>query len=391
MYIPQLPARQRLAARGSMPAGTMTGISVAIAVGVGLVALWLFFMVIRRLRKREAPPNLLPGNYMKNLWWKWTPRGGPKRNRSMTTTTTTATLVDPSPTADVALRNGPSSNAPQRGQSIRSIRSIITLPPYSRLPKEEEQVIAREGERSGMDLVVEFPETAEQEEERREEEMESLYQIRLRRREELAERGERRRQRQEARAAGDTDRLMQLSRASMASREANRGRPSASAMLVEHQARDRHHRIASVSYADIGHVRHDGSRIRANSNDSDSRPLLENSRHSTQSILTVRSQDRSSVSGVSTLNASIRSVDENTPDETDEGDLSTAQLPPPSYDYDDWGDAPAYESPITSTREQLWTDTLPQIRIDTASPNTTPAPQQLPGPHEHPTPHDRSL
>jgi hypothetical protein len=292
---------------------------------------------------------------------------GVAKNNGQMTTTLTATNAS-TPTA------GGASNPPQRGQSIRSIRSIITLPSYSRLPKDEEQVIAREGERSGMDLVVEFPETAEDQENRREEEMSSLYDIRVRRREELAERDERRRQRQEARAAGDTDRLMQLSRASMASRQ-NRDRPSASTMLAEHQSRDRHQRFASVSYADIGHVRHDGSRIRANSNDSDHRPLLEeNVRQSTQSILTVQSQARSSVSGISSISTSIHSGDDNQPDEADEGDLSAAHIPPPSYDYDDWGEAPAYESPIAGTREQaglLLTDVLPQIRIDTVSPSTS--------------------
>lgn len=283
--------------------------------------------------------------------------------------------------------NNASSDAPQRGHSIRS---IITLPSYSRLPKEEEQVIAVEGERSGMDLVVEFPETAEEEEDRREEEMDSLYHIRLRRREELAEREARRRQRREAREAGDTSRLQQLSRDSMASRAAsnrNNGQ-SASAMLSEHQSRDRHRRISSVTYAEIGHVRHDGSRIRADSNDSDQRPLLDSSaRHSTHSILSMQSQARSSVSGISTLTASLHSSgddDVSPPNEpaaaTEGGDLSTAHIPPPSYDYEELGEAPAYESPITGTREHeghLLTYTLPQIRIDTASPLSSVVPTPI--------------
>lgn len=244
-----------------------------------------------------------------------------------------------------------------------------------------------------MDMVVEFPETNEEEENRREEEMESLYQIRLRRREELAERDERRRLRREARAAGDTARLQQLSRDSLAAREANATRPSASVMLAEHQNRDRHRRISSVTYADIGHVRHDGSRIRANSNESDQRPLLDNARLSTHSILTMQSQTRSSVSGISTLSASVHSGDDDTPPSEsamEDGDLSTAHIPPPSYEYDDWGDAPAYESPIARTRGEaehsLLSQTLPQIRIDTASPaNSTvvsPATAAAPIPHQ---------
>ena len=68
-----------------------------------------------------------------------------------------------------------------------SVRSVMTLPAYSQAPKETEQVIGREGERAGMDTVVEFPEDPAEEEARREEEMESLYQIRQARRQEVAE------------------------------------------------------------------------------------------------------------------------------------------------------------------------------------------------------------
>ncbi|KAF3398887.1 hypothetical protein DPV78_006485 [Talaromyces pinophilus] len=391
MYIPSIPARQLLAARSTGMSGTnATGLGVGIAVVGSILALVSIFVMVRRLRVREAKPRLLPGRYMKNLWWKWTPRsrGGFNRSRQMTTTLT----ADLSPSAGLVSNNNDTttSNPPQRGQSIRS---IITLPSYSRLPKEEEQVIAREGEREGMDMVVEFPETNEEEESRREEEMESLYQIRLRRREELADRDERRRLRREARAAGDTARLQQLSRDSLAAREANATRPSASAMLAEHQSRGRHRRISSVTYAEIGHVRHDGSRIRANSNDSDQRPLLDTARQSTQSILTMQSQARSSVSGISTLSASLHSGDDDTPPSEsaiEDGDLSTAHIPPPSYDYDDWGEAPAYESPIARTRgeaeQSLLSQTLPQIRIDIASPaNSTlvsPAATAAPASHQ---------
>jgi hypothetical protein len=164
-------------------------------------------------------------------------------------------------------------------------------------------------------------------------------------------------------------------------------------MLTEHQNRGRHRRISSVTYAEIGHVRHDGSRIRANSNDSDQRPLLDTARQSTQSIFTMQSQARSSVSGISTLSASVHSGDDDTPPSEsaiEDGDLSTAHIPPPSYEYDNWGDAPAYESPIARTRGEaehlLLSHTLPQIRIDTASPaNSTlvsPAAAAAPSSHQ---------
>jgi hypothetical protein len=266
-------------------------------------------------------------------------------------------------------------NAPQRGQSIRS---IITLPSYSRLPKEEEQIIGREGERADMDMVIEFPETADEEEERREGEMESLYQIRLRRREEIAEREERQRQRREALAAGDFARLQQITRDSQASRELNQTNgTSARAMLLEHQAQVRHQRFSSVIYTELGNVRHYGSRIRANSAESEQRPLLSSdARNSTHSILTTNSQAPSGLTLTPTLSESIHSG-RDTPTEGADGDLSSVHIPPPpSYDdYEDWTEAPAYESPISGSHAM---HLVPQIRIDTGSPANsmpgTPAP-----------------
>lgn len=156
-----------------------------------------------------------------------------------------------------------------------SVRSVMTLPAYSQSVRENEQVLAREGERDGIDMVLELPETEQDEEHRREEEMESLYQIRLQRRTEVAEREDRRRRRQEARARGDfaeVERIRQEGRDATRSREA----AGAAAMIAEHQAAmsNRERRVSSVSYAELGVARHDGTRIRANSNDSD-RPLLD--------------------------------------------------------------------------------------------------------------------
>ena len=55
--------------------------------------------------------------------------------------------------------------------------------------------------------------------------------------------------------------------------------PSADFLVAEHAAQRegrRHERhVSSVSYAELGLARHDGSRIRANSTESDDRPLLE--------------------------------------------------------------------------------------------------------------------
>ena len=173
-----------------------------------------------------------------------------------------------------------------------SVRSVLTLPAYNPSPRPDERLIAREGERGGVDTVVEFPETHDEEEARREEDMEALYQIRQSRRREIEERNERRRERQEAREQGDWARLEQL-RLDQQRRARERSGSNASAgsstislpqaassreLIAEHNARQasRERRISSVSYADLGTARHDGTRLRAESVESDHRPLLDN-------------------------------------------------------------------------------------------------------------------
>ena len=206
----------------------------------------------------------------------------PPSTRTRSSTEPTITPTNGASTADGVNRN-------------TSVRSIMTLPPYHPTPHPHERLIAREGERAGVDTVIEFPETADEEEMRREEEMDSLYQIRQQRRREIAERNERRRERQEARAAGDWARLEQLriqSQARTRARDHSSGSPASSttslqagahvspnahALLADHHARtaSRDRRVSSVSYADLGLARHDGSRLRADSVESDHRPLLE--------------------------------------------------------------------------------------------------------------------
>lgn len=154
-----------------------------------------------------------------------------------------------------------------------SIRSVMTLPAYSSAARENERVLGREGERAGMDNVIELPETLDEEEMQREEEMESLYQIRLARRIEAAEREARRQARREARARGDVQALADIRR-----RAEEAADLSVSQMLIaEHQSRQRsrEQRVSSVAYGDLGVARHDGTRLRANSSESDNRPLLD--------------------------------------------------------------------------------------------------------------------
>lgn len=279
-----------------------------------------------------------------------------------------------------------------------SIRSIITLPPYSASPKPTEQIVAREGERGGMDMVVEFPETHDEQETRREDQMEALYQLRLQRRQQVSDREARRRERREARARGDSVRLEELAAESRARNNRRRGESntslSASAVIAEHQARERDRRISSVSYADIGHVRHDGSRLRADSHDSDHHPLLQNAslNASSPSLAdpSTHSRGESMASSIMTTDTAATEVDQwalrptstrgssrpltQTDEEEDIGNLNIVP-PPPEYDHLDWGDAPAYESPIRERAEEsqrlppLLTR-LPSIHVNIASPIT---------------------
>ncbi|KAF9876951.1 hypothetical protein CkaCkLH20_05797 [Colletotrichum karsti] len=152
-----------------------------------------------------------------------------------------------------------------------SIRSIMTLPAYRVDANDNEQVLGREGERGGVDVVIEYP-TEENEEELRDQEMEALYQIRLARRQELAEREERRRERREARDRGDHVALENIR-----TRARNASNNSAVAVLREEHERlkaERQRNVSSVSYADLGVARHDGTRIRANSQESERMGLL---------------------------------------------------------------------------------------------------------------------
>lgn len=151
-----------------------------------------------------------------------------------------------------------------------SVRSVLTLPAYRIQPTDTEQVLGREGERDGIDVVVELP-TAEADEAMREEEMDALYQIRMTRRRQVAEREERRRRRREARDRNDRVALQELAPPA----------PGANTAEVEELRREherikatRQRAVSSVSYHDVGIARHDGTRIRANSTESERVGLL---------------------------------------------------------------------------------------------------------------------
>ncbi|QSS64277.1 hypothetical protein I7I51_01342 [Histoplasma capsulatum] len=319
--------------------------SVAIAFLAFIIVVLCIFYFLRALRYSNAEPRYIPTEYLKNKWRNWLPK------------TAYGQVPDAVPDAVPATqqaRANRSQNTSYRGAGDdgvdrnTSIRSVMTLPTYSPVPKPTEQVIGREGERAGMDVVVEFPETAEEEESRREEQMESLYQIRLARRQEIAERERRRQERRDARERGDWERLEELRRESRARhRNASQSSaaPSAAALIAEHQSRGREKRVTSVAYAEVGHVRHDGTRLRASSQESDSRPLLDGN----SSLSSLSGSRPRATSGSSFFSNATSQSDNDTPRgsitlaEADIGDSNIHQ--PPHYDQLDWGDAPAYRSP----------------------------------------------
>ena len=258
-------------------------VSIVIAVSVGI----LTYICLKWLRRRHDNPRYVPTRFLKERWRRWNPRGFTSGKGNYTTRlhengsvpTLHLRSGDRSARASAHLQDLQHSNEQAtNGATVErntSVRSVMTLPAYSRSVRENERILGREGDRGGIDVVLEAPETVEEEEERRDDEMESLYQIRLQRRREIAEREERRQARREARARGDIAALSQMRQEALLRAE-ERDITGAAAMIAEHQAhsRERERRVSSVSYADLGVARHDGTRIRANSSDSDHRPLL---------------------------------------------------------------------------------------------------------------------
>lgn len=271
---------------------------IVVVVLATLFLLGLLFFYLRVVRHKHPDPKYIPTSFLKSFWRSWTPKnkyGRVLRNNEGTSLgdrsdhDRSSAYSIPIQQADHSTEANEMASSTDRVDRHTSVRSVITLPPYRVAPLPSEQLIAREGERAGVDTVVEYPETAAEEEARREEDMESLYQIRQARRREINDREERRRERAAAREAGDWARLEQLrlqSHARARARADSAGSSvssmagavvTASALIAEHQARaaSRERRVSSVSYASLGLARHDGSRIRADSVESDHRPLLD--------------------------------------------------------------------------------------------------------------------
>ncbi|MCJ1471900.1 hypothetical protein MMC13_000541 [Lambiella insularis] len=311
MHLPQNARSIERRQSSSSAANNMVWVGVGIA-GAVLILLVLAFFGINRLRRRNASPRYIPTQYLKSKWRSWEPlsRNDTNDARSVyfpgnsTLLTNTSTSYAPSSEIPTSSHEGHESHEGNAEVDRRtSVRSVMTLPPYRYTPNPDERLIAREGERAGVDTVIEYPESENEIESRREEEMQALFEIRQARRREAEEREDRRRQRREAREQGDVARLQQLEQESRARARArsnasvltagsaassrtnlntgsNAGLQVDSAFLIAELASQREasahrRRVSSVSYADLGLARHDGTRIRADSMESDHRPLLD--------------------------------------------------------------------------------------------------------------------
>ncbi|KAI1621312.1 hypothetical protein EDD37DRAFT_110839 [Exophiala viscosa] len=378
--------------------GSAVIIGIVVAVVFVITASILLYSFLRKWKLQGKNPRYIPTKFLKQKWQAWNPGGkySAVRNRDLSSSNTAYT-----------------GNNIQAGTGVdrnTSVRSVITLPAYSRTPKESEEVIGREGERAGMDTVVEFPETVDEQEAQREDQMESLYQIRVARRRELAEREERRRERREARERGDNARLEELrresrQRASESAVSLNAvADVSAATLIAEHQSRGRESRVSSVAYGSLGQVRHDGTRLRANSNESERGGLLSGAapmgetagrprQYSDATSIGNLSQPRTRERSISDLSVSTNGSDlirQITPGSTvmddaarprsshSEGqsgtsnssptanrytpaestgseDVGESRIPPldvaggshpPAYEVSEWGDAPSYEAAV---------------------------------------------
>lgn len=222
-----------------------------------------------------------------------------------------------------------------------SVRSVMTLPAYRQSANTNEQVLGREGERDGVDTIIDLP-NEEQEEELRNQEMETMYQMRVTRRQQIAEREERRERRRDARAQNDYRTLQELRDQTRAANEDTtiRDLRGAADQIKENRQRS----VSSVSYADLGVARHDGTRIRANSSESERVGLLSDAA-SMQSTGHQRGRSASSAlsydgDGLSLTPTRSRGLSASgSPEgragsspEIVDGDLGNTAMPPPEYE-----------------------------------------------------------
>jgi len=289
-------------------------------IGAVIILIILTIFLLRRLRNKHKNPKYLPTKFLKKIWEKWEPRPmhyrlpdsndhlEPHRAGGLQRSPTPAPPSSDNRDAPAVPENAVPAAGVDRNTSVRS---VMTLPAYHPSARESEQVLGREGERGGIDVVIEFPEGQDEEEQRREAEMEALYQVRLARRRENEEREERRRLRREARERGDYVALRELQARARAGSAASGGTGrTVEELRAEHERvkKERQRAVSSVSYADLGVARHDGTRLRANSNDSEREGLLGDAASMAASSRSHR-RDRSasSVISIDTMNSDLPS------------------------------------------------------------------------------------
>lgn len=390
-----------------------------VVVVIGIIAasilaiLAITFLLTRKFRKARQPSTSSNDKLPSLFSWK-NFRKRPRRNDYETSLQDTEYRGNGGDTSIRESRemSGAASHDPEQSDQQNSsrnptggvdrntsVRSVMTLPPYQYAPRETERVLGREGERAGMDNVLELPETLDEAERQREEEMESLYQIRLARRVEAADREARRQARREARSRGDVQALADIRR-----RAEEAADLSVSQLLIaEHQSnarnRERDRRVSSVAYGDLGVARHDGTRVRANSSESDRRPLLDSaasisgqsarsrvtgntldpetharglsitsidSRASSDfdfadAVRTNSSQSRQSHNGGTSDEYEVVSLH---PERSNSGSRSGSVVEIPNEQAPAYEDPPNYESPVNTRAPQLpGIERLPSIRV----------------------------
>ncbi|KAF8422468.1 hypothetical protein EV426DRAFT_170646 [Tirmania nivea] len=406
---------------------------IGIAILCGLVIFFLVtYFLLRYFRKTYAePPPWLP-KFLKKGWNKW--YSAP----TASTAYSRARLED---------SDGPPH--PGRVDRTTSVRSIMTLPEYRAIANpDKERTIAREGERGGMDVVIEFPETQDEEEARREQHMQTLYEIRVAR---TADREERRARREARRRgerlpsnssvarlrtpsgsvppqvlgggvssllnveAGDSPRSSTPAISSRIQEVlASRSASTLAALIAEPEAR-----LPQVTYADIGVARPDGSRVRESSVSSDQRVLLGDAatmgnshsrQNSSGSINTIPYNHGHAISAsalssttyaTANMNASTLSIARTARRESGDSfqfvqlhghgrqssEVTDMRMNPPEYDRLRFEEAPPYESPV-ETRLELPPLTPAVTRRSLLGPSgNLVSPNIAAGGQEYPTPY----
>lgn len=284
--------------------GGQANIIIPVIVCFAAVLLVVFFVIVcRSCRRKHKNPKYIPTKFLKQKWERWQPYGSTSyrlQSNENLARASSQVQFNTSTVPEVVVGAGVDRHT--------SVRSVMTLPAYRLSALDNEQVLGREGERGGIDTVIEFPEAAEDVEARREEEMEALYQVRLARRRENEEREERRRLRREARERRDWVALRELQNQATLSSAENAGRTVAE-LRAEHDRlkAERQRAVSSVSYADLGIARHDGTRIRANSEESERQGLLGDAGSIASSRYHRRDRSTGSVISIDTMNSDLPS------------------------------------------------------------------------------------